>query len=289
MNKNTALVSGIIITIVLLGGCAEKMPGPPPLSVSEDSGKEKKVSGLDEEQKILSFDMTGYTKDGKKKWDIKGKSADIVSDTIILNSIEANVYSEERLVSLKAKSGRYDKKNSSIRLEDDVVVTTSDKVRLIAEWFEWESKTDEIKTDSFVEVTRDNFYASGHGALASTKHKKVQLNKNVTVKQDKITITCGGPLYIDYGANKASFYDMVKVIEPRGELMADRLDIFFNPDSQKMEKAIAEKNVELKRGRNIARGRMIVYTLADGRALLTGNPEILIYSEKELEDALVRN
>ena len=76
MNKNLILAGSIILAIILLGGCAEKMPQerveapetqPPP--ISEDSRKEGKIGGLDKEQKILSFDMTGYTKDGKKKWD----------------------------------------------------------------------------------------------------------------------------------------------------------------------------------------------------------------------------
>ena len=233
--------------------------------------------------------MTGYTKDGRKKWDIKGKSADIVSDAVILSDIDANAYSEDRTVALKANSGRYDKKDNSIRLKDNVMVTSTDGISLKTDWLEWESKTDIIKTDSFVEVEKDNLYAAGYGASASTKHKEVQLNKDIVVKQDEITISCDGPFIIDYAKNEASFYGRVKVIEPRGELLADRLDIFLNPDSHEIEKVVAEGNVELKHDPNVARGQRIVYTLASGQAILTGNPEILIYSKQDLKDAFTGN
>ena len=54
MNKNLILAGSIILAIILLGGCAEKMPQerveapetqPPP--ISEDSQKEGKIGGLD--------------------------------------------------------------------------------------------------------------------------------------------------------------------------------------------------------------------------------------------------
>ncbi|MBN1871587.1 MAG: LPS export ABC transporter periplasmic protein LptC [Candidatus Omnitrophica bacterium] len=252
------------------------------------TGKSKiKISAIDEEQKILSFDMTGFTNDGKKKWDIRGNSADIISDTVLLKDIEANAYSKDRTVNLKAKSGEYDKKKNAIKLEDNVLVATSDGISLATEWLEWESESDVIHTDSFVQVKRGNFYASGTGASVSTKYREVQVDSIITVRQGQIVIECRGPLTIDYGRDKASFYGSVKVTEPRGELMADRLDIFFDPDSREIEEVIAENNVRLIREDNVAKGDKIVYTVASGQAVLTGSPEILINSQRGLEDALV--
>lgn len=253
--------------------------------MTEDKDAGKELETLSEEQKILSFDMTGYTKDGKKKWDIQGKSADVVSDTVVLNDIEANTYSNDRAVALKADSGVYDKKKSAVKLKDNVMVTTTDGISLTAEWLKWESETNTIKTDSFVEVKKGDFYAAGYGASANTEQKEMQLDKDIFVRQAQISITCEGPLIIDYGKNKASFYDDVKVVDPRGELLADRIDIFFNPDSREIESVVAEQDVKLKRGPNVAKGQKIVYTLASGEAMLTGNPEILIYSKEDFKDA----
>ena len=304
-NKISLFITSTIFIAIAVCGCTRdasyELPGTqeapkatetadtPLITEAKETDKEIKINGLGEEQKILSFDMVGYSKDGRKKWDIQGQSANVVSDTVILSEIEANAYNEDRTVVLKARSGQYDKKRRSVRLEDGVTVETSDGISLAAEWLEWESETDVIETETFVEVKKDNLYAAGYGASASTKHKEVKIEKDIIVKQDDVTINCSGPLAIDYDNNKASFHDRVKIVEPRGELLADRLDVFFNPDSRKIEKVIAERNVELRRGPNIAKGQKIVYTLADGEAVLTGNPEILIYSKKDLEDAFTGN
>lgn len=305
------LITFTIVALFSICSCAKKPPEesleiqkppeeveiPKILPISKDKDAESKDSGStesqikleipNEEQKILSFDMTGFAQDGKKKWDIQGKSADIVSDTVILRDIEANAYSKDRTIELQANNGVYDKQNSSVKLEENVVVTTSDGVTLTTKWLKWESDTNTIKTDSFVEVVKDNFYACGYGASANTGSKEVLLNKDIVVKQGEVTISCGGPLTIDYAKNQASFCDKVKVTEPRGELIADRLDIFFNPESRQIEKVIAERNVELRQGQNVAKGQKIIYTLASGEAILTGNPEILIYSQKDLEGAII--
>jgi len=258
-----------------------------PIADEIEVDQEVRISdGVSEEQKILSFDMTGYTKDGQKKWDIKGQSADIVSDIVILNDLQANAYSGGRTVNLKAENGQYDKKKNSVKLEDDVVITTSDGIHLTAEWFQWESETDLITTESYVEVKKDNLYAAGYGASASTSDKEVQLERDIVVVQDEVTIRCEGPLAIDYGKDKASFYEQVKVTEPRGELFADRLDIFFNRKSRQIETVVAERNVELRQGDNLARGQKIVYTMASGEVVLTGDPEIVIYSKEDIQDAL---
>jgi LPS export ABC transporter protein LptC len=294
LNKKSIIIIGLIAVFFAYNSvrkAPEEEAEPKESAVSEfyqglKGGDETvKINGLSEEQKILSFDMTGYEKDGRKKWDIKGSSADVISDIVILKDIEANSYNEDRTVALKAQNGRYDKKENMVRLENNVVVNSSDGINLKAEWLEWESKTEIIKTDSFVEVEKDNLYAAGYGASASTKHKQVQLDNDVVVKQGEMTISCGGPLAIDYANNEASFYDNVKVTDPRGEILADCLDISFNPDSREIETVTAEGNVELKREENIAKGQRVIYTVASGQAILTGNPEIHIYSKKDLGDA----
>ncbi len=306
MNKRKAAILIITLFAISLIGCAKK----PVESVLDDTAKENdkpivvpagvsklpkdvkpeaEAGGVNKEQKILSFDMTGFTKDGERKWAIKGESADIVADKVKLNNIQADTYDVDRTVTLEAESGTYDKENGSVKLEDNVVVTTSDGIKLTADWFEWDSKTNKVRSDSKVEVRKDNLYACGNGASASASSKEVQLNKDVLVKQDDITVTSKGPLYIDYSNNKASFSDKVKVTDPRGELTSDRLDIFFNTDSKKIERIIAEGNVELKRGPNIAKGQKITYTPEDGKAMLTGNPEIYIYSEKDMQNAFIGN
>jgi len=307
VHKGKAVLLIIAVSVLFMSGCAKKAEENTPKEtarepaekkpvtptdipvIPKDAKDEVNVSGLDKEQKILSFDMTGFTKDGERKWAIKGESADIVSDTVKLNNIEADTYDADRTVTLEADSGTYDKESGGVKLEQNVVVTTSDGIKLTAEWFEWDSKTNTVTTDSIVEVRKDNLYASGSGAVASANSKEVQLNKDVLVKQDDITVTSKGPLHIDYSNRKASFNDKVKVTDSRGEMTSDRLDILFNTDTKKIEEIVAEGNVELKRGDNLAKGQKIIYTPEDGKAILTGNPEIYIYSEKDMQNAFIGN
>lgn len=305
MRRGIVSIFILIILGLIAGGCAKKpaeiapqelveedkpvvVPADTP-KLPKDAETEAKVSDLDKEQKILSFDMTGFTKDGQRKWAIKGESADIVSDTVKLNNIQADTYDADRTITLEAERGAYNKQNGAVKLENNVVVTTSDGIRLTADWFEWDSKTNTVRSDSKVEVRKDNLYASGNGAEASASSKEVQLNKDVLVKQGDMTIISKGPLHIDYSNCKASFSDKVKVTDPRGELTADRLDILFNVDTKNIEEIIAEGNVELKRGDNLAKGQKIMYTPENGKAVLTGNPEIYIYSEKDMQNAFVGN
>jgi len=272
-----------ILILLFLFGCAKGVPEQPPPreETTAPAAEALPDSPSHQEQQVLSFDMTGYTKNGMKKWDINGRSADIIDDIIILKEIEANTYNKDRTVNLTADDGRYNKKENSVKLENNVKVTTSDGVCLCADCFEWNSATEKVTSESFVEVEKDGLYASGRGASASTKEEEIQLIKEITVKQDDMVINCNGPLIIDYAGNKASFFDSVRVLEPRGELKADFLDVFFNPDSRDIEEIIAGGNVELKRGEDIAKGQKITYTVASGQAVLTGNPEIVIYSKKD--------
>ncbi|MBU4376948.1 MAG: LPS export ABC transporter periplasmic protein LptC [Candidatus Omnitrophica bacterium] len=311
MYKKLLILSATIVLALAVSACAKKPEAPkvekPAVvtpkktadkklapakdlpAIPEDAKADINITGLDNEQKILSFDMTGYTKDGQRKWAIKGESADIMSETVELNNIEADTYDEDRTVKLEADSGTYDKHSGGVKLEENVVVTTSDGIKLTADWFEWDSKTNIVTSDSKVEVRKDDLYACGMGASASAKSKEVRLNRDVLVKQGDITATSKGPLHIDYSNKKASFTDKVKVVDPRGELTADRLDIFFNTETKEIERIVAEGSVELKRGSNIAKGQKITYTPEDGKAILTGNPEIYIYSEKDMQDAFIGN
>jgi len=291
----------LIVILALFGGCAkspESRYGREAKLEDEEipilSGKDRgradiKVKGLDEEQKILSFDMAGYSDEGAKAWDIRGRSADVISDTVILEHIEANAYDEDRTVNLSAKKGVYDKRNNTIKLENEVIVKTSDGIVLSADWLRWNAETEKIDTDSFVKVEKKGFCASGKGAIASTKHKEVQLDRHIKVRQGDVEVTCRGPLSIDYNNNKASFYGDVETTDSRGKLYADRLDIIFDPDSQEMEKVIAENNVSLVRGEDVAKGEKIIYDVVTGQAELTGAPEIRIYSREGLDDAFTKD
>lgn len=240
-------------------------------------------AGMITDQKVVSFDLSGYTEDGDTKWDIHGESADVSGDVVKVDRISANTYEKEMNTMLTAEKGEFSKKDKNVTLERNVTVITSDGIKLTTDVLEWLSKTNEVVTDSFLVVEKDDMYASGRGARARINAKTVLVKEEIFVKQGELTITCNGPLEINYGENKASFYDDVKVTEPRGQMRADRLDVFFSAETRQIERIVAENNVVLTQDGNTAMGQKAVYTIADGRAILTGSPTITITSDEGLD------
>ena len=97
---------GSIFVLAVLGagicGCSEK-----PDEASEIV-KAASIDTEDIEQKVLQFDLTAYTDKGAKRWEIKGKSADMVDETVKLKDIVASTYGKDNTLtspSLRASSG----------------------------------------------------------------------------------------------------------------------------------------------------------------------------------------
>jgi len=242
--------------------------------------------GMISDQKVVSFDLSGYSQDGKRKWEVKGESANMDGDIVKVDRVEASSYDEKTSARLTALKGEISKMNKNLHLRDNVTVVTSDGIRLTTESLEWLSKTNEVITDDFIVVEKDNMYSSGKGARVDIEAKTVMVYDDIFVKQGELMIVCRGPLEIVYEERKATFFNDVKVTEPRGELLADRLDVFFDPDSRQIEKIMAEGDVQIRQQGNVARGQRAVYTMSDGRAILTGSPTITITSDEGVKDAL---
>ena len=164
-----------------------------------------------------------------------------------------------------------------------------------------------ISTSWPVKIERSDIVATGLGATAMPQMKKVMLNKNVKVlllhdvmggdsleikeekqgkeeqEKFKATITCDGPLEIDYENNIAVFENNVKVNDERGQIYADRMDACMDPISKNILKVIAEGTVKVVRGRDSTYSEKAVYTTADQKIVLLGKPKIFIHADKEIE------
>lgn len=257
------------------------------------------------EQKILSFELANYAEDGAKKWNLKGDSADILAEVINLENIDMETYDEPR-INLTALRGNYDRKNREIRLFDEVEVLTSDGARLITDYLKWDGSTDTITTDKPVRIIRSDVIAEGNGALAMPQMKKIILDKDVRVRLAKsvmkdidvdteegpegaheefakATITCNGPLEIDYENNIAVFEDNVLVDDRKGRIYSDRMEAFLDPDTKSIVKVIAVGNVKVVRGEDSTFSERAIYTTADQKIILVGSPKIYIHSTEDIE------
>lgn len=254
---------------------------------SAGQGAEKSV------HKVYSFSFTKYTPEGQKEIEIEGDSADILSNTVQLMNVMAKAYAEEQPVTVTADKGEYDRQKNKIHIEQNVVATTEDGTRLITEKLDMQPSEHIIENDVATQVKKDNINVEGMGARADTQLKKVKFKKNVTVvvqnPDDKeagpTTITCDGPLVLDYEKNIAHFKDNVVAKDSRGKLTADTMDVYYNRVSRRVSKIVAAGDVVIENpDGNKTYSDSVIYLSDEGRIILGGDTEALYYGGDAPQD-----
>ncbi|HTZ10957.1 MAG TPA: LPS export ABC transporter periplasmic protein LptC, partial [Candidatus Margulisiibacteriota bacterium] len=134
---------------------------------------EAKKTPVESDQQISDFSLAGYGEKGKKSWDISGKSADIFSEVVKLDSVVGNLYGKEENVKLTAKRGDFNKNDGKVHLEQDVVVTTSSGAKLTTDSLDWDRKNQLVSTNDTVNVQRENMFTVAKGAKGEPNLKKV--------------------------------------------------------------------------------------------------------------------
>jgi LPS export ABC transporter protein LptC len=238
-------------------------------------------------QKVFAFSFTKYTPEGQREIEIEGDSADILSNDVKLMNVMAKAYAEEVPVTVTADRGQYDKKKNKVHLEKNVVATTDDGTRLVTEALDMSPSEHIVETDLPTQVKKDNINVEGTGARAETNLKKVKFQKNVTVivqnTEDKevgpTTITCDGPLVVDYEKNIAHFRDNVVAQDSRGKLTADTMDVYYNRVSRRVSKIVSAGDVVIENpDGNKTYSDSVIYLADEGRVILGGDTEALYFS-----------
>jgi len=208
--------------------------------------------------RVLEFNLEGVTDKGAKKWDVKGESAEAVSESEVkLDHIVANAYGEEAQATITADKGVYDKVNNNVRLEENVKAT--------------------------IENTKDftgDISSFGGEVLSSGKAAPVEKKQ----KKTKTVITCDGEVLFDYEHNYAYFDKNVKVVSDEGYIDADKITVNLDSATKKISQIVADGNVIIKRGENITYSEKATYIDADKKVILTGRPKIVMYQEGTLEE-----
>lgn len=101
------------------------------------------------------------------------------------------------------------------------------------------------------------------------------------VQKPQTQIKCSGPMDVDYATNVATFYDDVFVNDPDFKMWSDEMTVYFNDGMQTIKKVIAVGSVKLEKEERRAKSEHAVYTVNDGRIVLTGDPMV-----KKGEDVL---
>lgn len=274
-----------VLFAVAISGCAAKEQEEPQVPEVPDFERAKQAGEDPAGQQVLQFDLTSYTDGGTKRWEVKGKSANVVNEMVELEDINATTYGEDNTIALRADEGTYDRELNKVRLEKNVVITTSDGAEVTTDTMDWDSKNNVISSDSIVKVEREEIILTGKGVKGEPELRKAQFEKDVKIDMyDGATvITCDGMMEVDYEKNIAIFNDNVKIVDEKGQITSDVLYAYLNPETKTIVKAIAKGNVRIIRGNNHSKSEEAIYLAEEKRVILKGKPEIVMFPDEKFD------
>jgi LPS export ABC transporter protein LptC len=248
----------------------------------------------DSDQKILGFSLSNFGENNEKAWDLKSDTLEVFGNLIKLTNITANLYGKEDDMVLTADNGSYDRAEGKVHLQDNVLITSKSGAKMMTETLDWFQKNQLVTTDDKVNIYKGTVEAQGMGGVAKTDLKQMSLNKDVKVditsespdkkELKKTTITCDGPLDIDYQKQTAVFNQNVKADDGESQLYADKMTGYFDKETKKIVKIIAEGNVKIVRGQDTSYSEKAIYDGAGQTVSLVGSPKIVFYSEESISD-----
>jgi len=298
-----------VLVFAVNSGCAREDRDQADLTASKETADSQKELEEASDEMLSSFSVSGYTKGGKKQWDLAGKSADIMAEEIKLTDVTSKIYGKKTQMKIVADEGSLNRIDNNVHLEKNVKATTDDGATLTTDSLDWDAQKELLTSDAPVEIERGMMKARGRGLIAQPVSNLVQLKKDVTVelsleeasdsaqKQGPTIITCDGSLEVEYENNLAIFQDNVKVEDVRGEIFADKMNVHFSAQEQDdkqlagmegmgIEKVVATGNVEIHRGANITYSQKAVYDTDTGKLTLTGRPKLVIYSTEDFSQLM---
>jgi LPS export ABC transporter protein LptC len=247
-----------LLIALSFNGCAVRSDKAVKEPVDEAPG----LSSTD--QKVMSFSLAGYEKNGRKKWEVQGKSADIMSEVVNLTDVVAKAYGEEVDMTLTADKGVFNRNTSDAHFESNVVVSGTDGTKMTTDEADWKNNDQKIVTDKPVKL-----YAESKDALGGGGEGKMPT-----------TIVCDGPMEINYGKNYATFSTNVRVDDERGQIFCDTATAYYDPGTKKVSRIVAKGNVKIVRGGSWTFSDEAVYFAAEQKIILSGSPKVTVYPEE---------
>jgi lipopolysaccharide export system protein LptA len=234
-----------------------KNPEPACEKPQATAGADKTTSGKEGavNQKVLSFNLEGFTQKGTKSWEVNGQSAEAVTETQVkMDNIVAKAYGDEAEAVITADKGVYDKTKNNVTLCSNVKATI-DSSKGFGEQF------------------------AGLPGPASAGNN--QADPNPDNKKSRIIITCDGEVEFNYEKNQAYFLKNVKVVSQDGNIESDKMTVNLEPSTRKIKNIIAEGNVKITQGDNITYSDKALYIEKDKKIVLVGRPKLILYEEGE--------
>ncbi len=234
-------------------------------------------------QEIEDFYLSNLREDGTSDWEIKGNTAVLDGDCIDIQTMDANYYLEEDIISIKSNQARLNKKSQDMHLKGNVEIKNSQGWTLWADYLNWQQEQNHIKTSSPVKTTKSSLVVLAKGLHADSQLEKADFQKDVQVaysdedNHNALTINCDGPLEIEYGAGRATFKNNVVVKHQQGTLFSDTATLFFDTEEERIVKIISEGNVKIIRDNNVTFAEKATYLADEEKLTLEGNPRLIYF------------
>ena len=275
MNRGSLVI--LLGFCVLLAGCGS----------GSRSGAQRAEANNSSRDTVSTFTLVGHAENGRKKWEVSGESADLLGDTVDLSPVSARSFGEVD-VHLTARKGRFNKQTQDVHLERDVVVTTSDGARLTTETLDWSGEKGVCTTPDWITMTRPDVTVEGKGGIGTPKLKRVRVEKQVTVKfsgeNGPATVTCDGPMEVDYGRKRARFWRNVQVRDAQGVIRSDRMDVILDSVTNQLERANFWGHVQVTHKSQLAFAQRANYWKNPSRTRLQGHTRVVMLSGAELRE-----
>jgi len=248
------------------------------------------------QQTVDEFNLVQYDDGGQKKWKLNGKSAEVEGKKVKIDEISALTFGEEAIFKLKAKTGSFDREKGIMYLEDNVVIKTTGGTTLRTDSLNWVTGTKNAFTDRYVNIRKGDLDVSGIGAEFDFRAKTAELKKDIVAnitsldpsylttsnKEQVTTIICDGPLELDYKKNRAIFFNNVEVKDKESNVFADRISVYFNPNTRRIKYVVARGSVRIVNGGNVTYSEKAIYLVDKGRVVLPKRTKLVIQSNEKL-------
>jgi len=266
------------------GGPAAEQP-----AIQEEINKKSEVQEVT--QKGSSFSFSGYSRKTDKKWEVTSRTARFKDNFVYLEKVKARSYNTEgTLLNISADEGKFDKQNKNVHLENNVRIVTQEGAELQTDSLDWNAQKGEVENSSLCLLEKDSIRAKGKGLFALSGLNTVHLKEDVevTVTENPETsptvITCEGQLELNYEKNIAVFNKNVYVTDSRGKIRSDKLEVYFDSETDEILELIATGNVEIEEKGRFTTTQRAVYDRRAKKLTLTGKPKIVIYSTEKEKD-----
>lgn len=145
----------------------------------------------------------------------------------------------------------------------------------------WQGNDTTVKGDTIaIDDRTGNLTAQGN---ATTAFVFEETDRRTGAKRRESTTGSAATFSYDDGKRMATYTGSAHMTGPQGDVVGERIELYFRPDVNELERAEAygaNGSVRVRESNRIAKGAHLTYTAADERYLLVGTPVEIVEERK---------